>query len=231
MMTPLQYPSTHLRRPSFLRAYAVVLFSLAGLSCQTAYYETMEKLGYPKRDLLVRDVEKARDAQQEAKEQFKSALDRFTKTLDIEGGELQDKYEALNAEYERSESKANSVRKRIASVEDVSEALFREWNAELKEYSSSTLRKKSQEQLTQTRTQYAQLIKAMKRAEAKMDPVLAKFKDQVLFLKHNLNAQAIASLKGELVSVEGNINSLIKDLNASIQEADSFIAAMPKGNA
>jgi hypothetical protein len=207
-----------------------VLLSLAGWGCQTAYYETMEKLGYHKRDLLVRDVEKARDAQQEAKEQFKSALDRFTKTLDIEGGELQEKYEALNKEYERSEAKATSVRNRIASVEDVSEALFTEWNAELKQYSSSALRKKSQEQLTRTRTQYAQLIKAMKRAEAKMDPVLAKFKDQVLFLKHNLNAQAIASLKGELISVEGNINALIKDLNASIQEADSFIAAMPKNN-
>jgi hypothetical protein len=92
------------------------------------------------------------------------------------------------------------------------------------------LRKKSQEQLTRTRAQYAQLVKAMKRAEGKMDPVLAKFKDQVLFLKHNLNAQALASLQGELVSVEGNVNSLIKDLNASIQEADAFIAAMPKDN-
>ena len=229
-MTHLQECPSQIRRRSFLQTYAIVLFALIGLSCQTAYYETMEKFGYHKRDLLVRDVEKARDAQQEAKEQFKSALDRFTKTLDIQGGELQEKYEALNKEYERSEDKANSVRKRVASVEDVSEALFTEWNAELKEYSSSTLRKKSQDQLTQTRAQYAQLIKAMKRAEAKMDPVLAKFKDQVLFLKHNLNAQAIASLKGELVSVEGNINSLIKDLNASIQEADSFIAAMPKNN-
>jgi len=229
-MTPLRECPSQIRRRSFLQTYAIVLFAVIGLSCQTAYYETMEQFGYHKRDLLVRDVEKARDAQQEAKEQFKSALDRFTKTLDIQGGELQEKYEALNKEYERSEDKANSVRKRVASVEDVSEALFTEWNAELKEYSSSTLRKKSQEQLTQTRAQYAQLIKAMKRAEAKMDPVLAKFKDQVLFLKHNLNAQAIASLKGELVSVEGNINSLIKDLNASIQEADSFIAAMPKSN-
>ena len=229
-MTHLQDCPSQIRRRSFLQTSAIVLFAVSGLSCQTAYYETMEKFGYHKRDLLVRDVEKARDAQQEAKEQFKSALDRFTKTLDIQGGELQEKYEALNKEYERSEDKANSVRKRVASVEDVSEALFTEWNAELKEYSSSTLRKKSQEQLTQTRAQYAQLIKAMKRAEAKMDPVLAKFKDQVLFLKHNLNAQAIASLKGELASVEGNINSLIKDLNASIQEADSFIAAMPKSN-
>jgi Protein of unknown function (DUF2959) len=229
-MTRPTYTVSHARGRSFLLTSAIVLFSIAGVSCQTAYYETMEKFGYHKRDLMVRDVEKARDAQQEAKEQFKSALDRFTKTLDIQGGELQEKYEALNAEYERSEAKAKTVRNRIASVEEVSEALFTEWNAELKEYSSPSLRKKSQEQLTQTRGQYAQLIKAMKRAEGKMDPVLAKFKDQVLFLKHNLNAQAIASLKGELVSVEGNINSLIKDLNASIQEADAFIAAMPKNN-
>lgn len=224
-MTQLLYSSSH-----FL-TYAMLLFCLTGLSCQTAYYETMEKFGYHKRDLMVRDVEKARDAQQEAKEQFKSALDRFTKTLDIKGGELEEKYEDLNTEYERSEAKAKAVRHRVASVEDVSEALFKEWSAELKEYSSAALRKKSQEQLSQTRVQYAQLIKAMKRAETKMDPVLSKFKDQVLFLKHNLNAQAIASLKGELVSVEGNVNSLIRDLNASIQEADSFIAAMPKNNA
>jgi hypothetical protein len=229
-MTDPQACAFDVRRRSVFHTYAIVLFAVAGLSCQTAYYETMEKFGYHKRDLLVRDVEKARDAQQEAKEQFKSALDRFTQTLDIQGGELQDKYETLNSEDERSEAKANAVRKRIASVEEVSEALFTEWNAELKQYSSSALRRKSQEQLTHTRAHYAQLIKAMKRAEAKMDPVLAKFKDQVLFLKHNLNAQAVASLKGELVSVEGNINSLVKELNASIQEADSFIAAMPKSD-
>ncbi len=205
-----------------------MLLSLNTFGCQSIYYDAMEKIGYHKRDLMVSDVEKARDAQQEAKEQFKSALDRFTKTLNIEGGELQDKYDVLNAEYEQSEAKAQAVRDRIASVEDVSEALFDEWEAELKEYSSAALRKNSQKQLTQTRTQYAQLIKAMKRAETKMDPVLAKFKDQVLFLKHNLNAQAITSLKSELVSVEGNIASLIKEMEASIKEADSFIASMEK---
>ncbi len=206
----------------------MVLFSFTTFGCQSIYYDAMEKVGYHKRDLMVSDVEKARDAQQEAKEQFKSALDRFTTVLNVKGGELQDKYDTLNAEYEQSEAKAKAVRDRIASVEDVSQALFDEWEAELKEYSNTDLRKSSQQKLTQTRTQYAQLMKAMKRAETKMDPVLAKFKDQVLFLKHNLNAETIASLKGELVSVEGNIASLIKELNASIKEADSFIASMAK---
>ncbi len=206
----------------------MILFSLTTLGCQSAYYNAMEKIGYHKRDLMVSNVEKARDAQQEAKEQFKSALERFTTVLNVKGGELQDKYNTLQAEYDQSEAKANAVRDRIASVEDVSEALFDEWEAELKEYSSADLRKSSQRKLTQTRTQYAQLMKAMKRAESKMDPVLVKFKDQVLFLKHNLNAETIASLKGELVSVEGNIATLIKELNASIKEADSFIASMAK---
>ncbi len=222
------YSSVGSRRLFPYLTWGIILLSLSTFGCQSVYYDAMEKIGYHKRDLMVSDVEKARDAQQEAKEQFKSALDRFTKTLNIEGGELQDKYDVLNAEYEQSEAKANAVRDRIASVEDVSEALFEEWEAELKEYSSAALRKNSQKQLTQTRTQYAQLIKAMKRVETKMDPVLAKFKDQVLFLKHNLNAQAIASLKSELVSVEGNIASLIKEMEASIKEADSFIALMEK---
>jgi predicted nucleic acid-binding Zn-ribbon protein len=209
----------------------MVLFSLTVFGCQSVYYDAMEKMGYHKRDLMVSDVEKARDAQQEAKDQFKSALERFTTVLNVKGGDLQDKYNTLNTEYEKSEAKANAVRNRIASVEDVSQALFEEWEAELKEYSSVNLRRSSQKKLTQTRTQYAQLIKAMKRAETKMDPVLAKFKDQVLFLKHNLNAQAITSLKSELVSVEGNIAALIKEMETSIKEADFFIASMAKDSA
>jgi hypothetical protein len=219
------------RRFFLLLTCGMIFASLTAHGCQSVYYDAMEKIGYHKRDLMVSNVEKARDAQQEAKEQFTSALDRFTTVLNVKGGELQDKYDTLNAEYEKSEAKAKAVRDRIASVEDVSTALFKEWEAELKEYSSASLRQNSQKKLTHTRTQYAQLIKAMKRAETKMDPVLAKFKDQVLFLKHNLNAQAIASLKSELVSVEGNISSLIKEMETSIKEADSFIASMAKDNA
>ena len=204
----------------------VWLFTL--LSCQTAYYGAMEKLGYHKRDLLVSDVEKARDAQQEAKEQFQSALEKFSSVLNFQGGDLQEKYETLNAEYQRSETRAKAVHDRIDSVEDVSEALFEEWEAELNEYSNANLRRTSQQKLEKTRKQYDHLIKAMKRAETKMEPVIAAFKDQVLFLKHNLNAQAIASLKNELVAVEGDISSLIKEMETSIKEADTFIAAMTK---
>ncbi len=212
------------RKMNFVPLGFVLVMVLVG--CQTAYYGAMEKLGYHKRDLLVSDVQKARDAQEEAKEQFQTAFEQFSTVLNFKGGALQDTYEKLNAEYERSESKAQAVHDRIASVEDVSEALFNEWEIELGQYSNKNLRRVSQQKLDQTRKQYSQLIRAMKRAEKKMGPVIAAFKDQVLFLKHNLNAQAIASLKQELVSVENDIASLIKDMEASIKEADSFLHAM-----
>ena len=69
----------------------------------------------------------------------------------------------------------------------------------------------------------------MKRAERKIDPVLSAFQDQVLYLKHNLNAQAIASLQSELASIEIDVARLIKEMEASIKEADSFIRTMEKG--
>lgn len=201
---------------------AVVLLS----GCQTAYYGTMEKLGYEKRDLLIDRVENAREAQQGAKEQFESALERFIAITDFDGGELQSKYEELKDEHEASERKAEAVRKRIADVEQVAGDLFEEWEIELGQYTNATLRRSSKRQLDDTQRRYQRLIAAMKRAERKIDPVLSAFKDQVLFLKHNLNARAIASLRSDLVAVESDIGALIRDMNASIAEADRFVQSM-----
>lgn len=194
--------------------------------CQRAYYATLEKLGYHKRDLLVGRVQDARDAQENAKEQFQSALDQFRQVTHFEGGALQDQYEELSAELERSEASAEDVRRRIDAVEDVSEALFREWEEELEQYTNGNLRRASARQLAATRERYTPLIRSMKRAEAKIDPVLSAFRDQVLFLKHNLNAQAVASLQGELASIEMDIDALIKEMESAIAEADAFIKAI-----
>lgn len=66
----------------------------------------------------------------------------------------------------------------------------------------------------------------MKRAEQRIEPVLKPLRDQVLYLKHNLNARALAAIKGELVKVDAQVNQLVKDMNRSIAEADKFIQSM-----
>ncbi|MEN6386732.1 MAG: DUF2959 domain-containing protein [Phycisphaerales bacterium] len=194
--------------------------------CDSLYYSTMEKFGKQKRDILVKRVGEARDAQEETKEQFASALDKFKSVVNVPSGKLQDKYDTLKEQLGESEEKAGTVKKRIADVEDVAQDLFNEWEAELKQYKSADLRASSKKKLEQTRERYSQLIKAMKNAESKIEPVLSAFRDQVLFLKHNLNAQAIASLQSEVTTMETDIGKLIADMEKSIAEADTFIKTM-----
>ena len=206
-------------------------FALPMAGCQTAYYSTMEGLGFEKRDILVDRVEEARDAQQDAKVQFESALEQFIAVTDYRGSDLEDQYRNLKSEYEDSANRANAVRRRIDDVERVAGDLFDEWEAELDQYSDKNLRRASADQLRGTQTSYRQLMQAMRRAESKIDPVLLAFRDRVLFLKHNLNAQAIASLKTNRAAVESDIQALIRDMNQSIAEADRFVQSMaaPKG--
>jgi hypothetical protein len=210
----------------YLAVVVTAIWLLPG--CESAYYKTMETMGYHKRDIMVDRVSEARDAQEEAKEQFESALEKFSKVLGFKGGSLQEKYNQLKDEYEKSDAKAAAVRSRIAAVEDVAEDLFAEWQAELNQYTSSSLKQSSARKLRETQKKYAQLIGAMKRAEGKIDPVLSAFRDQVLYLKHNLNAQAIASLQSELTSIETDVARLIKEMETSIKEANAFISSMEK---
>lgn len=202
----------------------VVLGLFAG--CSSVYYGALEKIGYAKREVLVDRVADTQKAQTAAKEQFESALQHFLAVTKADVGDLQRKYDDMNREFTRSESRAKEVRERIASVEDVAEALFSEWKQELKQYSSASLRAESQRQLDATRRRYDDLLRLMRRAADRMEPVLATFRDQVLFLKHNLNARAIASLDSTNRELEGDISRLIADMEASIRECQAFIQTL-----
>jgi hypothetical protein len=197
------------------------------MGCSSAYYSTWEKLGVYKRDLLKKRVVAARDDQKEAGQQFKDALTRLKELYGFKGGDLEKVYDSLKSDLDKSTAKADSVRKRVKEVESVAADLFAEWEKELKEISSENLRERSRTQLRETRNRYETLHDALKRAEKSMDPVLTQFRDQVLFLKHNLNAQALSSLQKESLSIQDDITKLLSEMDHSIKQADSFISALP----
>ncbi len=198
-------------------------------ACQSAYYATMEKFGVHKRDILVDRVEEARDAQTEAKEEFQDALVTFKKVQAFDGGELEELYDELSGRYDDCKGRVETVQSRIESIEKVSKALFAEWREELDQIQDASLRAGSEQQLRETEARYEVLIASMKRAESKMQPVLTAFNDRVLYLKHNLNARAIAALQGSLVAVENDVAGLIREMEASIAEADAFVKEMDGG--
>ena len=195
--------------------------------CATANYAMQKKLlGREKRDILVKRVGKARDAQQETQEVFKDALEQFGAVVKFDGGNLQKQYDKLSAELERCEGRAEDVHARIADVERVARHLFREWAAEAKQFQNPEYRRDSEAKLRATQRNCDRMLDAMRNAESKIEPVLSVFRDQVLYLKHNLNAKALASLQDESARIEMDVNALLKDLATAIAEADRFIQTM-----
>ncbi len=198
--------------------------------CSSAYYTAMETMGIPKRELLTDNINETRTAQTEAQQEFKSALDTFLSVTGYQGGDLEVMYERMNDAYEDSNDKATEVRQRIRAVDNVANALFSEWEDELNEYDDLSLRQQSERKLRSTQQRYDIMFASMERVENAMVKVLISFKDQVLFLKHNLNAKAITSLSGQATSIESDVAALMKDMNASIAESDRFLSELNTPN-
>jgi hypothetical protein len=204
-------------------AACVLTFAVAFSGCQSAKYAMWEKLGKEKRHLLKDEVEKTAGEQRDASRQFQDALSRIESMYGFDGEELETVYRKLSADYESCLDQAAAVRDRIGNVEQIANDLFAEWESELSEIGNSKLRAESRRSLGETRKRYKNLHAAMKRAEKSMDPVLANFKDYVLYLKHNLNARAVGALKKEADDIGKDISSLIEQMNRSIKEAEAFV--------
>jgi len=207
----------------------LLLISLVTLpACRNMMYSAYEKVGVYKRDLLKKRVVAARDEQKGAQQEFKDALTRLKELSGFEGGELEKRYRQLQSDYDDAASRVKAVHKRVQDVETVAGDLFAEWEKENAQIETDSLRRVSRQQLNDTQARYNDMLTALKKSEQSMDPILRKFHDYVLALKHTLNAQAIAALGGESAKIQADILRLIEDMNASITRADEFIRQMPK---
>lgn len=204
----------------------LVLIVLLIVGCRSTYYTVWEQLGKEKRHLLKDNVENARDEQEQASEQFKDALTQLKELYGFHGGDLEDFYNRLKDNYEACEKRAQAVENRIDKVERVAADLFSEWENEINEMTNDNFKAKSRASLKDTKRRYDRLYAAMTKAKQGMDPVLINLRDYVLYLKHNLNAQAIGALRAEVRDIELDVQTLIADMNKSIREADEFLKTL-----
>jgi len=208
----------------FFISTALLIFVTTG--CSQMYYAGMEKVGIHKRDIMVSRVKDVQESQEEAQEEFQSALEQFGSLVTIEESSLKKAYDKFSSEYEDAKDAAEDLSKSINKLEDVSLALFKEWEEEITQYQNVKLKTQSQRKLRNTKAKYRKMMASMRHSEKNMEPILATFYDNVLTLKHSLNAQAIGALQGEFKSLKNNISVLMKQMNQSIKESDRFIQEM-----
>jgi Protein of unknown function (DUF2959) len=207
-----------------LIALCVVVAALGG--CTRSYYKAMKTFGKEKRDILVSRVKDSKKDQQQAKEQIKTTMESFQALTGFQGGALEKNYKKLNGEYEKAADSAQKLHNRIDSIDQVSNDLFKEWQKEIDGMQDKKLKAQSAVMLRQSRLSEAGYVKSMRLTEARMTPVITAFHDQVTFLKHNLNARAIGSLKGTSAKMSTDVDVLMISLDGSMAQADSLIASL-----
>ena len=213
-------------RRILIPATLVMVLGGCASAIQDKYFDLWDAVGVEKREILVDRVEAAQETQQEAQKEFASALEEFSALINFKGGELEDVYNNLNDKYESSRDAAQDVSNRINKVQSVAESLFREWAEELELISNANLRRDSQRKLKETQRKYDSLLRSMRKVESSMEPVLTSLQDNVLYLKHNLNANAVGALQGEFSTIKRDVSMLIKEMNSAISQSNEFIKSI-----
>jgi hypothetical protein len=202
----------------------LLTFLLSG--CSSTYYKAMRTLGKEKRDILVQRIKDARKDQDQTKEQLKTTMESFQALTGFQGRSLEKSYKRLNSDYESANAQAGKLHDKIESIDKVSNDLFKEWQGEINQMGNAKLKQQSTVLLRNAKTRQAAYMRAMHKTEDQIEPVLKAFRDQVLFLKHNLNSRAIGSLKGTSTALQGDVADLIQSIDASSQEADKLISSL-----
>jgi hypothetical protein len=204
----------------------VIAGALGATGCTSAYYKTMQKLGKEKRDILVQRVKDSKKDQEQTKEKLQTTMESFQALTGFQGGSLEKSYKKLNSDYESAADQVSKLHDRIQSIDKVSNDLFTEWQGEINQMGNAKLKAKSTAMLKDSQARQASFMKAMRNTEARIAPVMSAFHDQVLFLKHNLNARAIGSLKGTSAKMDTDVSSLMKSIDGSMAEADNLINSL-----
>jgi hypothetical protein len=212
-----------LRRSVFVSLIVLTLL-LAG--CKSTYYKTMRTLGKEKRDILVQRIKDAKKDQDQTKQKLQTTMESFQALTGFQGGSLEKSYKRLNSDYESASSQADKLHDKIQSIDQVSNDLFKEWQGEISAMDNGKLKSQDTVMLRNAKTRQGTYMRAMRRTEDQITPVLKAFHDQVLFLKHNLNSRAIGSLKNTSTGLQSDVADLIQSIDASSQEADKLISSL-----
>ena len=204
----------------------LIVVTLLLVGCESAYYKAMRTLGKEKRDILVQRIKDAKNDQDQTRQKLQTTMESFQALTGFQGGSLEKSYQRLNSDYESASSQAAKLHDKIQSIDQVSNDLFKEWQGEISAMDNGKLKSQDTIMLRNAKTRQATYMRAMRRTEDQITPVLKAFHDQVLFLKHNLNARAIGSLKSTSAGLQSDVAGLVQSIDASSQEADKLISSL-----
>lgn len=200
---------------------ALALLTLSG--CQHVYFNTMENAGIDKREIFTHRVEDARGAENQARQQLRDTLDNYRRVLLLDSSDLAQRYDLFTASQARNPVNVRALRQRVANLQDIGEAMFADWQDDLKGYRDQGLRDASAAQLDNTRTSYQRVLQQLRDTESGLNASQALFNDPQLMLRHNLTPDGTNALKNGYPAIQSQVEQQLRQMQATVDSCDAFL--------
>ena len=154
----------------------------------------------------------------------KGMLESYNSIVGGTAKNVQSEYKKLANDLKATDKKIQSASKGMDSLDKQANKLFVQWEKELAEYSSDSMKQKSTDRLEAAKKRYESLGQTLSEASKAFEPLMQNLNDQILFLGRDLSKEAIADLEDEAAELNRQAEDVIntvQGLLAKAEEADS----------
>ncbi len=137
---------------------------------------------------------------------------------------------------ERVDEQTTRLRDTYEPMQKASGPVFAQWQKDLDQFHSDSLRNRSEERLAATKGRFEAIVAAAGPALQQADELLKSFRDHALFLGHDFNAASLAAIEQDLVAVTDLAGQVDRGLAESMAASQDYVEnaapplrAMPAG--
>ena len=175
---------------------------------------------------LVKKAGSTAEAITQAKLQFQKTMDVYNAVLADDAKDRKALYKKLQGEMETTEKRRADVLRADDEMKTDADIVFKSWADSTGAIASPDLKKRSEERLAKTKERCAQIQAAGHRVGEAYLPFMSTLKDQVTYLGHDLNAEAVASLKKDAAKVNAQAQEVTKRVDEAVATINASIGAL-----
>jgi cell division septum initiation protein DivIVA len=172
--------------------------------------------GFRQTDRLMSRAENSARAIEDTKGELQRTLEAYNSMFDGSAKNPRRAYQISLRGVERSEKRVGDIQKRLNEMQIEADKYFADWTTSLDAIINQDLRRRSEARRDETRAGYDNIHQAALKAVAEYETFIGNFRDQLMFLGHDLNPSSISSLKEDAGKLNGEAAQLFSEADGSL---------------
>jgi len=198
---------------------ALIIFGTIGVG-------SAQDEGVKQVEQLIKKANAGVESINDTKLQLQKTMEAYNAVLAPDVKDRRDAYKKLQKEVATTEKKRAMVSTRNGEMNVEAGRLFKNWEGSTAAIQDPELRQRSQQRLGQAKARYSEIETNGQGAARLYTPFMKALQDQVTYLGHDLNPEAVATLKPEADKLNAQAKELYSAIDKTTAAANNNISQL-----